>query len=122
MIDVGLYKATLRASMTFERQGDGHRKAGQLASAITDYRSAIDNLETFHPDAADLHCKIASIMRQQGEFDLALEEYRFAGEIYDLSLGADHPQTMATLKKLKGNEKKLGKVSMAIMDLSLIHI
>lgn len=66
-------------------------------------------------DAADLHCKIAIILRQQGEFEKALEENRSALEIYELSLGAEHPETVKTLNQTM-EKKRLQQVSLALME------
>jgi tetratricopeptide (TPR) repeat protein len=109
------YKKTMEASIASEREGDACRKKGQHAQAIAKYRDAIDNIEQYHPDAADLFCKIAIVLRSQGEFDRALEEYRYASEIYELSLGADHPETVKTLNNLI-EKKRLNQISMALME------
>ena len=109
------YKKAMEASIASEREGDACRKKGQHAQAIDKYRDAIDNIEQYHPDAADLFCKIAIILRGQGEFDQALEEYRYASEIYELSLGADHPETVKTLNTLI-EKKRLNQISMASME------
>jgi tetratricopeptide (TPR) repeat protein len=109
------YKKAMEASIASEREGDACRKKGQHAQAIAKYRDAIDNIDQYHPDAADLFCKIAIILRGQGEFDRALEEYRYASEIYELSLGADHPETVKTLNNLI-EKKRLNQISMALME------
>jgi tetratricopeptide (TPR) repeat protein len=113
--DFASYKDRLENTIRHEQSGDQLRKRGKLAEAIVEYREAIDNLEEYHPDAADLYCKIAIIMRQQGEFDRALEEYRFASEIYELSLGAEHPETVNTLNQLI-EKKRLDQKSLALME------
>jgi len=113
--DFPSYKASLEASIRHEQDGDQLRKKGKLAEAIAEYREAIDNLEEYHPDAADLYCKIAIMMRQQGEFDRALEEYRYASEIYELSLGAEHPETVKTLNQLI-EKKRLNQKALALME------
>lgn len=113
--DCASYKERLEASIRREQSGDQLRKRGKLAEAIVEYREAIDNLDEYHPDAADLYCKIAIIMRQQGEFDRALEEYRYASEIYELSLGAEHPETVKTLNQLI-EKKRLNQKSLALME------
>jgi Tetratricopeptide repeat len=69
----------------------------------------------YHSDAADLYCKIAIILRQQGEFEKALEENRYALEIYELSLGAEHPETVKTLSQTM-EKKRLNQVSLALME------
>jgi Tetratricopeptide repeat len=61
------------------------------------------------------HCKIAMILRRQGEFDKALEENRSALEIYELSLGAEHPETVKTLTQTL-EKKRLNQVSLALME------
>jgi tetratricopeptide (TPR) repeat protein len=109
------YKIGLDASIAHERAGDSLRKKGKQAEAIAEYRIAIDNIEDYHPDAADLYCKIAIIFRQLGEFDRALEEYRYASEIYESSLGADHPETVKTLNQLI-EKKRLSQISLSLMD------
>jgi tetratricopeptide (TPR) repeat protein len=114
-MDFESYRVSLDTSIAHELSGDTCRKKGKLAQAIAEYRTAIDNIEEYHPDAADLYCKIAIILRQQGEFDRALEEYRFASEIYELSLGADHPETVNTLNQLI-EKKRLNQVSLALME------
>lgn len=98
-----------------EQEGDQLRKKGNMAEAIAKYREGIENLDAYHPDVADLYCKIAIIMRQQGEFDRALEEYRYASEIYELSLGSEHPETVNTLNQLI-TKKRLNQKSMALME------
>lgn len=72
-------------------------------------------MEEYHPDAADLYCKVALILRQDGDFERALEEYRFASEIYELSLGADHPETVKTLNQVM-EKKRLGQLSKMLED------
>ena len=109
------YQATVKASIQQERAGDNFRKKGQLSEAVAEYRNAIENLEEYHPDAADLYCKIAIILRGQGEFDRAMEEYKNASEIYELSLGAEHPETVKTLNQVM-QKKKLNQVSMSLME------
>jgi hypothetical protein len=69
----------------------------------------VDGIEN-HPDAADLYCKVALIFRQDGDHERALEEYRFASEIYELSLGADHPETVRALNQVM-EKKRLGQLS-----------
>jgi tetratricopeptide (TPR) repeat protein len=91
------------------------RKKGKQAEAIAGYRIAIGNIGEYHSDAADLYCKIAIIFRQLGEFDRALEEYRYASEIYESSLGADHPETVKTLNQLI-EKKRLSQISLSLMD------
>ena len=86
-----------------------------MSEAVAEYRNAIENLEEYHPDAADLYCKIAIILRGQGEFDRAMEEYKNASEIYELSLGAEHPETVKTLNQVM-QKKKLNQVSMSLME------
>jgi tetratricopeptide (TPR) repeat protein len=113
--DYNTYKVSLDASIAHEREGDQCRKKGKLAQAIAEYRQAIDNIEEYHPDAADMYCKIAIICRQQGEFERALEEYRFASEIYEMSLGAEHPETVNTLNQLL-EKKRSNQVALALME------
>eukprot|EP00526_Cylindrotheca_closterium_P006291 CAMPEP_0113610554 /NCGR_PEP_ID=MMETSP0017_2-20120614/5089_1 /TAXON_ID=2856 /ORGANISM="Cylindrotheca closterium" /LENGTH=603 /DNA_ID=CAMNT_0000519451 /DNA_START=36 /DNA_END=1847 /DNA_ORIENTATION=+ /assembly_acc=CAM_ASM_000147 len=104
------YKARLYASIQCERDGDAFRKKGKMAEAIAKYRDAIDNVEDYHPDAADLYSKIALILRQDGDFERAQEEYRFACEIYEMSLGADHPETVKALNEIM-EKKRLGQMA-----------
>lgn len=70
----------------------------------------LDHVEDYHPDAADLYSKIALILRQDGDFERAQEEYRFACEIYEMSLGADHPETIKALNEVM-EKKRLGQLS-----------
>jgi hypothetical protein len=58
----------------------------------------------------------SKLPRSQGgfDFDAALEEYRFAFEIYELSLGADHPETLKTLHNLIEKKLLVGQVSLAL--------
>eukprot|EP00934_Nitzschia_sp_Nitz4_P005341 Nitzschia sp. Nitz4//scaffold79_size90958//67649//69877//NITZ4_005035-RA/size90958-processed-gene-0.40-mRNA-1//-1//CDS//3329558279//5331//frame0 len=114
-IDFPAYKESLQNSIRHEQEGDQFRKQGKVADAIHSYREAIDHLEEHHPDSADLYCKIAILLRQQGEFDRALEEYQYASEIYEQSLGAEHPDTVKTLNQLI-EKKKLNQKSMALME------
>ena len=69
-----------------------------------------EHIEDYHPDAADLYSKIALILRQDGDFERAQEEYRFACEIYEMSLGADHPETIKALNEVM-EKKRLGQLS-----------
>jgi hypothetical protein len=66
-------------------------------------------------DAADLYCKIAMVFRRQGEFEKALEENRSALQIYELSLGEEHPETVKTLNQTL-EKKRLSQVSLALME------
>jgi tetratricopeptide (TPR) repeat protein len=109
------YKTHLNASIQYERSGDQLRKAGRFADAIVEYRNGIDTIEEYNPDAADLYCKIAMIFRTQGEFDKALEEYRMASKIYQLSLGAEHPDTVKTLSQLI-EKKRMNQLSLALQE------
>lgn len=68
------------------------------------------HVEDYHPDAADLYSKIALILRQDGDFERAQEEYRFACEIYEMSLGPDHPETVKALNEVM-EKKRLGQLS-----------
>ncbi|CAJ1922384.1 unnamed protein product [Cylindrotheca closterium] len=104
------YKSRLYASIQYERDGDAFRKKGKMAEAIAKYRDAIGNVEDYHPDAADLYSKIALILRSDGDFERAQEEYRFACEIYEMSLGADHPETVKALSEVM-EKKRLGQLS-----------
>ena len=76
---------------------------------------AIENIEQNHPDAADLSCKIVMILRSQGEFEKALEENRAALEIYELSLGAEHPETVKALNQTL-QKKKLNSAKLMLME------
>jgi tetratricopeptide (TPR) repeat protein len=109
------YKTHLNASIQYERSGDQLRKSGRFADAIVEYRNGIDTIEEYNPDAADLYCKIAMIFRTQGEFDKALEEYRMASKIYQLSLGAEHPDTVKTLSQLI-EKKRMNQLSLALQE------
>ncbi|KAL3931007.1 MAG: hypothetical protein SGBAC_011508 [Bacillariaceae sp.] len=104
------YKERLYASIKYEREGDTFRKQGKMAEAIAKYRDAISHVEDYHPDAADLYSKIALILRQDGDFERAQEEYRFACEIYEMSLGPDHPETVKALNEVM-EKKRLGQLS-----------
>jgi len=97
--DYNSYKAALDDSISREVAGDRFRKEKLFSQAISEYRAAIEFLQGYHPDSADLHSKIAIILRRMGEFDKALEENRFALEIYELSLGPEHPETVKTLNR-----------------------
>ncbi|KAG7366209.1 expressed tetratricopeptide repeat protein [Nitzschia inconspicua] len=109
------YQKNLDNSIAHERAGDAHRKMGRFDDAISEYRAAISNIEECHPDSADLHCKIAMILRRKGEFEKALEENRSALEIYELSLGPEHPETVKTLNQTL-EKKRLNQVSLALME------
>ena len=109
------YKKALETSIMLERRGDTFRKQGKLAEAISEYRGAIDQMEDYHPDAADIYQKIAIIMRQQGDFEGALQEFRYASEIYEMSLGADHPETVKTLNNLM-DKKKMNQMSRLLQE------
>jgi len=50
-----------------------------------------------------------------GEFKLALEENRFALEIYELSFGPKHPETIKTLNQTM-EKKRLDQVSLALRE------
>jgi len=108
--NVDAYKARLNASIRFEREGDVFRKEQDFPEAVAKYRDAIGHVEEYHPDAADLYSKIALILRQDGDFERALEEYRFASEIYEMSLGPDHPETVKALNEVM-EKKRLGQLS-----------
>jgi hypothetical protein len=55
------------------------------------------------------------ILSKQGDFDRAMEEKRCALEIYEYSLGAEHPETVKTLNQTL-EKKRLNQVSLALMD------
>ena len=76
---------------------------------------AILTVPEYHPDCADLHSKIAIALRAMGEFKLALEENRFALEIYELSFGPKHPETIKTLNQTM-EKKRLDQVSLALRE------
>ena len=109
------YKEHLNASIQHERNGDRLRKLGKNTEAIAEYRNGIDTIEEYNPDAADLYCKIALILRNEDEFDRALEEYTKASQIYQLSLGADHPDTVNTLNQLI-EKKRMNQLSLALQE------
>jgi tetratricopeptide (TPR) repeat protein len=109
------YKQGLENSIRLERAGDTFRKQGKITEAISEYRAAIDQMEDYHPDAADVYQKIAILMRQKGDFEGALEEYRYASEIYEMSLGADHPETVKTLNNLM-DKKKMNQMSRMLQE------
>jgi hypothetical protein len=50
-----------------------------------------------------------------GEFDKALEENRFALEIYELSLGPEHPETVKTLNRTM-EKKRFNQLSLALLE------
>ena len=109
------YKLHLNASIQHERNGDRLRKLGKNTEAIAEYRNAIDAIEEYSPDAADLYCKIALILRSEDEFERALEEYGKASQIYQLSLGADHPDTVNALNQLI-EKKRMNQLSLALQE------
>ena len=86
-----------------------------ITAAISEYRAAIFECQDFHPDSADLHSKIAIILRGMGEFEKALEENRFALEIYELSLGPEHPVTVKTLNQTM-EKKRFNQMSLALLE------
>jgi hypothetical protein len=55
------------------------------------------------------------VLRRQGEFDKALESNRSALEIYELSLGAEHPETVKALNQTL-EKKRMNQVSLALME------
>jgi hypothetical protein len=61
-----------------------------------------------------LYSKVAILLRSHGEFDAALEKYQFASEIYELSLGAHHPDTLKTLHHLIRKKRLVGQVTLAL--------
>lgn len=86
-----------------------------LILAISEYRAAIETIQDSHPDRADLHSKIAIILRKMGEFEKALQENQYALEIYELSLGPEHPETVKTLSQTM-EEKRLDQVLLALRE------
>jgi len=50
-----------------------------------------------------------------GEFEKALEENRLALEIYELSLGPEHPMTVKMLNR-KTEKKRFNQMSLALLD------
>jgi tetratricopeptide (TPR) repeat protein len=113
--DYNSYKAALDDSISREVAGDSFRKNKLFSQAILEYRAAIEFLQGYHPDSADLHSKIAIILRRMGEFDKALEENRFALEIYELSLGPEHPETVKTLNRTM-EKKRFNQLSLALLE------
>eukprot|EP00536_Pseudo-nitzschia_multiseries_P009425 jgi/Psemu1/288456/fgenesh1_pg.261_\ len=115
-IDYAIFKAALDESIAHEIKGDNFRKNNSPAQAITEYRAAIENIHQHrHPDSADLHVKIAIILRGMGKFEKALESNIYALEIYELSLGPEHPETVKTLKRTL-EKKRLSQVSLALEE------
>lgn len=113
--DHNSYKSALDDSISREVAGDSFRKNTLFPQAISEYRAAIEFLQGYHPDSADLHSKIAIILRRMGEFDKALEENRFALEIYELSLGPEHPETVKTLNRTM-EKKRFNQLSLALLE------
>ena len=50
-----------------------------------------------------------------GEFEKALKENCFALEIYELSLGPEHPETVKTLNRTM-EKKRLKQLSLALQE------
>lgn len=114
-LDHATYKLRVDESIAHERAGDTYRKRGMPKEAIAEYREAIVNIEDYHPDSADLYCKIAILLRQQGDYDRALEEQKSALEIYELSLGAEHPEAVKALSQTL-EKKKVTQKQLALME------
>mmetsp|Transcript_32241 Transcript_32241/g.75795 ORF Transcript_32241/g.75795 Transcript_32241/m.75795 type:complete len:558 (-) Transcript_32241:151-1824(-) len=109
------YKPALDESIAREIKGDTFRKNNLPEKAVVEYRAAIENIQHHHPDSADLHSKIAIILRGMGEFEKALEANKYALEIYELSLGPEHPETVKTLNRTL-SKKRLNQVSLALEE------
>lgn len=106
-VDCEIYKASLYDSIGHEMKGDDYRNDNLFAQAITEYRAAIETIQYHHPDCADLHSKIAIILCDMGKFEKAFEEDTYALEIYELTLGSEHPETVKTLNRTKAKKRLL---------------
>jgi len=115
--DYTLYKTALDNSISHEVKGDNFTKNKLFSQAISEYRAAIKCIivQDNHPDSADLHSKIAIILRRMGELDKALQENHFALEIYDSSLGPEHPETVKTLNRTI-EKKRTNQLSLALLE------
>jgi tetratricopeptide (TPR) repeat protein len=113
-----MFKLGVGQSIDRERTGDACRREGSIDEAISEYRLAISLMNSLmhaHPDSADLYCKIAMLLRQQGCFDLALEEQKDALAIYELSLGMEHPEALKTLSQTI-EKKRTNQMQLAILE------
>ena len=117
-IDHAMFKLGVDQSIEHETAGDTYRRKGCIDEAVGEYRQAIaliNSLLHAHPDSADLYCKIAMLLRQQGSFDLALEEQRDALAIYELSLGMEHPNALKALSETM-EKKRTNQMQLAILE------
>ncbi|VEU34617.1 unnamed protein product [Pseudo-nitzschia multistriata] len=109
------FKAGIDASIAHEIKGDDFTKSKKYAQAIAEYRMAIETIQNLHPDSADLHSKIAIILRGMGEIEKSLEENKSALEIYELSLGPEHPETVRARNRTL-RKKRLNQLSLALEE------
>ena len=86
------------------RLGDIYYSMADYATAINEYRQALDGQEIAlgrgHPETLRIVHAMAIVFRDQGEYDKALEWYQRALDGRELALGKDHPDTLAAVSNM----------------------
>ena len=86
------------------RLGEIYQSMAEYATAINEYRQALDGLEMTlgknHPNTLATVDKMAGVFRDKGEYDKALEWYQRALDGKEIALGKDHPDTLATVNNM----------------------
>ena len=86
------------------RLGDIYHSMAEYATAINEYRQALDGLEMTlgknHPSTLATVDKMARVFQHKGEYDKALKWYQRALNGKEIALGKDHPDTLRTVNNM----------------------
>lgn len=100
------YKNIVSESIKIEHAAEKHIEDGAVGEAISSYREAICNegslLGHYHLSLADLHGKIAKILKKIGRYDGAIVSYHCILAINLKSLGIDHMNSRNAYEDLVG--------------------
>ena len=91
------YRKAVSESVTVEKTAENLINDDKEIEAIAAYRKAVRKegslIGDFHVSTADLHWKIAKVLKNMGRYDSALVSYRYMLAINLRSLGTDHMNT-----------------------------
>jgi tetratricopeptide (TPR) repeat protein len=95
--EVDEYRANVSESILLEKLADSISGKGDKEEAIEKFENAVSleesSLVEYHLSTADLHSKIATVLKDSQQHDRAIVRYRNILATYLRALGADHPNT-----------------------------
>lgn len=104
---IGTMCQALSDCWTLSQEGDDYLKQGQIEKSVVEYEAALacfaqnagDIQISSSLDVADLYCKIAPLIQNEGEINRAVSLICMAVGTYERLLGREHPTTRAARKQ-----------------------